>query len=111
MKRKNLKKHREKCPLELLDCPFQYAGCTSTKQHKDMDHHCHKSMQEHLLLVAQSHRKLTCENKELVSKVEELSHKNEEMAGRVEQLSEEMARKKIKLTPKLNLLEIDWSKM
>ena len=97
IKRKNLKKHREKCPLELLDCPFKYAGCTSTEQCKDMDCHCRKSMQEHLLLVAQSHQKLTCENKELVSKVEELtcklSHKNEEMARRVEQLRQETARK------------------
>ena len=100
IKRKNLKKHREKCPLELLDCPFKYAGCTSTEQRKDMDCHCRKSMQEHLLLVAQSHQKLTCENKELVSKVEELtckvkelSHKNEEMAGRVEQLSRKTAHK------------------
>ena len=100
IKRKNLKKHREKCPLELLDCPFKYAGCTSTEQRKDMDCHCRKSMQEHLLLVAQSHQKLTCENIELVSKVEELtckvkelSHKNEEMAGRVEQLSRKTARK------------------
>ena len=97
IKRKNLKKHREKCLLELLDCPFKYAGCTSTEQRKDMDCHCRKSMQEHLLLVAQSHQKLTCENKELVSKVEELtcklSHKNEEMTRRIEQLRQETARK------------------
>ena len=75
IKRKNLKKHREKCPLELLDCPFKYAGCSNTEQRKDMDCHCRESMQEHLLLVAQSHQKLTCENKELVSKVEELTCK------------------------------------
>ena len=47
-----------------------------------MDCHCRKSMQEHLLLVAQSHQKLTCENKELVSKVEELTCKVKELSQR-----------------------------
>ena len=82
IKRKDMKIHREKCPLELLDCPFKYAGCTNTEQRKDMDCHCRKSMQEHLLLVAQSHQKLTCENKELVSKVEELTCEVRELSQR-----------------------------
>ena len=68
IKRKNMKRHREKCPLELLDCPFNYVGCTSTKQRRNMDQHFQQNMQEHLLLMAQSHQELAQKNKDLVSK-------------------------------------------
>ena len=68
IKRKNMKRHREKCPLELLNCPFNYVGCTSTKQRRSMDQHCQQNMQEHLLLMAQSHQELAQKNKDLVSK-------------------------------------------
>ena len=98
IKRKKMKRHREKCPLELLDCPFNYVGCTSTKQRRSMDQHCQQNMQEHLLLVAQSHQELAQKNKDLVSKIEEVSRKSHEdyqrMSRRVEELTcknEEMA--------------------
>ena len=73
IKRKEMKTHRETCPLELLDCPFQHAGCPVGKiLHKDMDTHCKDNMQTHLLLVVQSNK--------------ELSHKNEEFEKRIQVL-------------------------
>ena len=104
IKRKNMKRHREKCPLELLNCPFNYVGCTSTKQRRNMDQHCQQSTQEHLLLVAQSHHELAqknkdlvSKNKELVSKIEEVSHKSHEDYQRLSRRVEELTRKNEKM--------------
>ena len=74
IKRKDMKAHQDSCPLEPLDCPFQAVGCSADKRlRRDMDSHCQENMQEHLLLVVQSHQ--------------ELAHKNEELAGKVDELT------------------------
>ena len=53
IKRKDMKIHRENCPLEPLNCPFQHVGCSAGKiLRKDMDSHCKENMQTHLLLSA-----------------------------------------------------------
>ena len=80
IKRKDMKIHRETCPLEPLDCPFQHVGCTAGKiPRKDMDSHCKENMQPHLLLVVQSNKDLARKNEELSRKNEEIAHKNEEL--------------------------------
>ena len=78
IQRGNMTCHRETCPLEPLDCPFEYAGCPILR--KDMDRHCLESVQDHLLLMAKSQQELLCKNEELV-------HKNDELTQRVQQLS------------------------
>ena len=70
IKRKIMPLHRERCPLEKLDCPFKYVGCSLPVLHKNMDRHCNKGIQNHLLLVAEAHQKLA-------GKCEELTQKNE----------------------------------
>ena len=92
IKRKNMKRHQESCPLEPLDCPFKHVGCTAAKMvHKDKDSHCQENMQEHLLLVVQSHQQLAHKNKELEQELactkQELSHKVNELAIRIEALT------------------------
>ena len=80
IKRKDMKTHRETCPLEPLNCPFQQVGCPVGKiLRKDMDSHCKDNMQTHLLLVLQSNKELACKNEELSHKNEEIAHKNEEL--------------------------------
>ena len=82
--RKDMKTHRDTCPLEPLDCPFQYVGCTAGKTlRRDMYSHCQESMQHHLLLVVQS---LQLKSEELERKNEELVCKNEELAGKIKEL-------------------------
>ena len=94
IKRKDMEEHKETCPLESLDCPFQHVGCTVSKMlRKDMDIHCQEMTQPHLLLVVQSNKELARKNKELSHKNEKLSHKNEELSQKNKYLSEELARR------------------
>ncbi|CAI8012060.1 TNF receptor-associated factor 5 [Geodia barretti] len=80
IKRKNIPLHRERCPLEKLNCPFKYAGCSLPVLRKNMDRHCNKGVQNHLLLVAEAHQKLA-------GKCDELTRKNEELVRKVEELA------------------------
>ena len=87
IKRKDMKTHRETCPLEPLNCPFQQVGCPVGKiLRKDMDSHCKDNMQIHLLLVLQSNKELACKNEELSHKNEEIAHYNEELGCKHEEL-------------------------
>ena len=87
IKHKNMSSHRDKCRLEQLDCPFKYAKCTSTLLRKDMDGNCQKNMQQHLLLVAQSHQELIQSHQELVKSHQELAQKHEKLARSHQELS------------------------
>ena len=80
VKRRNMSFHRQRCPLEQLDCPFKFAGCVSPILRKDMDYHCQHEMQKHLLLVAKSHQ-------ELARKCEELARKNDKLENEIEKLT------------------------
>ena len=91
IKRKDMKTHRETCPLEPLNCPFQQVGCPVSKiLRKDMDSHCKDNMQTHLLLVLQSNKELACKNEELSHKNEEIAHKNEELVHKIEELNQKI---------------------
>ena len=81
IKRKDMEDHRETCPMESLDCPFQHVSCSVGKiLRKDVDTHCKEKMQTHLLLVVQS-------NKDLARKNEELGRNHEELSRMVYQLT------------------------
>ena len=79
IKRMDMEAHQEICPLEPLDCPFKSVGCAYETLRKDMDDHTQMSMQAHLLMVLQSHEKVTQKNEELVQENEELTRKIEEL--------------------------------
>ena len=85
IKRKDIKIHRETCPMEPLDCPFQHVGCSAGKiLRKDMDTHCQKMTQGHLVLMVRSHQDLAQKNKELGRNHEELSRKVDQLTKKVE---------------------------
>ena len=65
IKRCDISDHREKCPLESLDCPFKNVGCTSTIARRDMEGHCQTNMQTHLLMMMKSHDQLLLKNEAL----------------------------------------------
>ena len=75
IKRKNLKTHRYKCSLEVVECPFKYVNCTKRIQRKNIDSHCQEGIHNHLRLLAKSHQKLACKNKRLAHINENLSQK------------------------------------
>ena len=71
IKRKDMTTHRETCPLEPLDCPFQQVGCPVGKiLRKDVDTHSQEMTQTHLLLVVQSNQALAHKVDELTKTVE-----------------------------------------
>ena len=49
IKRKDLKKHAEVCPLEEVQCPFSEAGCDASILRKDLSAHIEMSGQQHLM--------------------------------------------------------------
>ena len=89
IRRGNMTRHQETCPLEPLDCPFEYAGCDDPIPRKDMDNHCLESVQDHLLLVAESQQELLRMNEELVRKNEELVRKNEKLVRKYDELTQQ----------------------
>ena len=79
IKRFDISDHREKCPLESLDCPFKNVGCTSKKARRDMEGHCQTNTQTHLLMMMKSHD-------ELLRKNTELEHQSQSVMRRLEAL-------------------------
>lgn len=62
LKRKDLLKHIEVCPLESVHCPFNYVGCKASVLRKELDAHIEANTQQHLLALAKEHYKLLMEH-------------------------------------------------
>ena len=62
IKRKDLAKHAEKCPLEMVLCPFNEAGCDARVLRKDLNAHVESSTQQHLMKMMTAYRKLKIEH-------------------------------------------------
>ena len=80
IKRRNVPTHREKCP-------FKFAECTSAVLHKDMEDHCQKNIQQHLLLLAHSHQELAKSHQELAHKNLALLQRNEELTQQIHRVT------------------------
>ena len=52
LKRKQLKAHIDKCPLQEIECPFSSAGCTVKLPRNQMVEHEDTAMRQHLRIVA-----------------------------------------------------------
>ena len=52
LKRRLLKAHINKCPLQVIECPFSSAGCTVKLPRNQMETHEDIAMRQHLRLVA-----------------------------------------------------------
>ena len=61
--------HVKECPLQVIDCPFEYAGCRERLLRKDMPDHITQSLALHMSLQATSHQR---ELKKLTSRISEL---------------------------------------
>ena len=76
IKRHDIPSHRDECPLEPLSCPFKNVGCSSMIPRRDMNSHCQTNMQNHLLMMAESHDELLRKNEELTKRVSDLEKNN-----------------------------------
>ena len=50
MKRKSLERHKIKCPMGQVKCPFSHAGCNKPLNRKDLKNHLKNEVHSHLLL-------------------------------------------------------------
>ena len=61
-KRKDLKQHIEDdCPLQVVECEYQFAGCTATMIRKDMPDHMENSTKEHLSMLSSKYQQVNAE--------------------------------------------------
>ena len=71
-KAKLLEDHLKKeCPLEVIECPFSYAGCTENVSRQSMPEHITQSLALHMSLQATSHQQELKELKEEISDLQE----------------------------------------
>ena len=77
MERQDLEGHlRDKCPLALVDCPFNYASCETQLLQKDMPEHM-KDTATHLTLLAIVTQRLSIENQRLMEENRQLQRKDD----------------------------------
>ena len=67
IKRKDLAKHAEICPLEMVQCPFSEASCGTRVLRKDLSAHMELNTQQHLMKMMTAYSKLKIEHDELVA--------------------------------------------
>ena len=71
-KAKLLEDHLKKeCPLEVIECPFSYAGCTENVSRQSMPEHITQSLALHMSLQATSHQQELKKLKEEISDLQE----------------------------------------
>ena len=51
LKRLELVRHLEQCPLQVIQCPFTGAGCTVQLPRRDMEEHENKAIRQHLRMM------------------------------------------------------------
>ncbi len=79
VKRKDVRQHRNKCPLEKVDCPFKEAGCEVRLLREHFEEHETSSMQIHLRLTMATMATANRENKELKKRHDELKTSHDEL--------------------------------
>ena len=69
---KQLESHLKACPLEVIDCPFSYAGCMERLPRKDMPEHITQVLASHMSLQAMSHQQKLKHLHDQISELEEM---------------------------------------
>ena len=104
--RQELESHlKDECPLTLVDCLFNYAGCDVQLPRKDMPEHDMKDTATHLKLLASITHNLVKENQELRETMKKKDHQNQKKLQAMQrEMREEihataMKAKRTKVTP------------
>ena len=73
---RDLESHlKQQCPLALVDCPFDYAGCEIQLPRKDIPKHMNRASIMHLTMLATTTQRLSIENQRLVKENQGLHQK------------------------------------
>ena len=107
MERQDLEGHlRDNCPLTLVDCPFNYAGCETQLPRKDMPEHVKETV-THLMLLSIKNQKLTKENQQLKERVlereDESRRSMEAVQASLQKLMEELKQSTAASLQELNM--------
>ena len=73
IKRRDLAKHAEICPLEVVKCPFYEAGCDIKVLRKDLNVYMEANSQQHLMKMMTAYSKLHSEHSKLKEEFKQLS--------------------------------------
>jgi hypothetical protein len=89
IKRKDLAKHAEVCPLEMVQCPFIEAGCSTRILRKDLNAHMESNSQQHLLKMMTAYSQLKIELSNLTIEHTKLhkEHNNLKLSSQVANLT------------------------
>ena len=49
--REDLEAHREKCPLEMIQCQYHHVGCEARMVRRDQKKHNKEKVEEHLMMT------------------------------------------------------------
>ena len=93
IERQDLSNHLEVCPLQIIDCEFDYVGCTEKVQRQEIQFHVESSVKAHLQMMAR-HAKLQEKRLEQQEKRMEQQEKQiETLFDQVHQLSSTLQEK------------------
>ena len=103
--RRNLESHlQNECPLTLVECDLQYAGCEVKLPRKDMSDHLKDGLVTHFSLFAVSHKQQQEEMNEIKAlndrqkeEIEEVKTLNDRQRDEIQALTEEVKKLKLKI--------------
>ena len=72
IERQDLPNHLEVCPLQIIDCEFDYAGCKKRVQRQEMQFHVDSSVKAHLQMVATHAKKQEKQIEALIAQFHQL---------------------------------------
>ena len=110
IERGQLEKHtKEDCPLQEIECEYQFAGCSSKPPRKDMQQHLNENVSSHLLLITQDFQQKLSLKDNTISQLEATVTKQQEeiksLRVRVDQRSEQSSDLVVSLTTAVHRLE------
>ena len=91
IKRKDLAKHAEICPLEMVQCPFIEAGCDTRALRKDLNAHMESNTQQHLMKMMTAYSKLKIEHSKLTIEHRNLKIEHTKLHEEHDKLSSQVA--------------------
>ena len=84
--RKDMEAHREKCPLEMIQCRYYHVGCGAMMARGDQEKHNKEKVEEHLMMTTQKLRATEDRLTEHVKKMDQLMMTTEKLAESTEKL-------------------------
>ena len=81
IERQHLPNHLHECPLQLIHCEFDYAGCTDKVERQEMQSHVDSSVKAHLQMVARLQEKQIKQQEKQIKQQEKQIKQLEEKVG------------------------------